>query len=704
MTGTRQIMNMMISASPCGIRSLVSAALRTATALMVFLALWLDVVICHGDAGSEPERVFSDLSSLSIEDLMDLEVTSVSRKTERVADAAAAVFVISGDDIRRSGATTIADALRMAPGLQVARIDASTWAVSSRGFNGRFSDKLLVLMDGRSVYTPLYSGVFWGLQDTLLEDIERIEVIRGPGATLWGANAVNGVINIITKNAADTPGGTVTAGSGTGERLFGGARYGAGLGEKARLRVYGKYFDRNNSVYPDGREAKDGWHAGRGGFRLDGEPTADDSFTLQGDLYDGRAGWTLVTPTLSPPYSAVSDYPDRFSGGNVLGRWTHEFSPSSDMTLQVYYDRTSQSIGWFREKRDTVDLDFQHRFGLGTRQEVLWGLGYRFTHDRINNMQPVIFCPDSRGDNLFTAFVQDDIILVRDLLRLTLGSKFERNDYSGFEIQPNVRLLWTPRERHTVWAAVSRAVRTPSRADGGIFFYGDTYPPGSFRNPETIPLRTAVISSPDFQSEELIAYELGYRVQPLRNLSFDLAMFVNTYDNLRDVEPLPPLYLASPTPHYLLPFMARNNMQGETWGVEAAADWKPLDWWRLLAAYTFLDTHMGFSQMIPDPYNRSAVEGRSPGHQFSLQSRMDLGRKVELDLWLRYVGRLPDLRIGSYLTLDARIAWKPVPLLEISLVGQNLFHTRQSEFKPEFITTVPTDVERGVYGAVTWNF
>jgi iron complex outermembrane receptor protein len=319
-------------------------------------------------------------------------------------------------------------------------------------------------------------------------------------------------------------------------------------------------------------------------------------------------------------------------------------------------------------------------------------------------MQPVTFYPGSRGDNLYTAFVQDEIALVPNLLRLTLGSKFEHNDYSGFEFQPNIRLLWTPLERHTVWAAISRAVRTPSRADGGIFFYGDTYPPASAGNPENIPLRTAVISSPDFGSEELVAYELGYRVQPLRNLSFDIAAFINSYDRLRDVEPLIPTYVASPSPHYLLPFLAQNNMRGETWGVEVAADWKPFDWWRLLAAYTFLDIHMGFSGMTADLYNQSAVEGRSPGQQFSLRSRMELGRKVQLDTWLRYVGRLPDLKIGSYLTLDVRAAWEPLPGLEISLVGQNLFHTRHPEFKPEFITTVPTDVERGIYGAVTWRY
>ncbi len=689
------------SSDTCGSSSPLSFRL-TASLLLALLLIFSST---NRASASEAElEVSDDLVSLSIEELMNIEVTSVSKKSERLSGAAAAVFVITGDDLRRSGATSIPEALRMVPGLQVARIDASTWAVSSRGFNGRFADKLLVMMDGRSVYTPLYSGVFWNLQDTLLEDIDRIEVIRGPGATLWGANAVNGIINIITKNAADTLGGVVTAGGGTHERIFGGARYGAKIGDFANLRLYGKYFDRDNGVYSDGREARDGWHAVRSGFRLDAEPNSNDSFTFQGDLYDGRAGWTLISPTLFPPYRATMEYPDKFSGGNLLGQWSHGFSESSDMTLQVYYDRTSQHIGLFREDRDTADLDFQHRFGLGKRQDILWGLGYRYSHDRITNMQPVTFFPDSRGDNLFTAFVQDDITLVENVLRLTLGSKFEHNDYSGFEVQPNARLLWTPQEGHTVWAAVSRAVRTPSRADGGIFFYGDTYPPLSPLNPSDLPLRSGIISSPDFRSEELLAYELGYRLQPLQTLSLDITVFYNTYDSLRDVEPLVPVYVTSPTPHYILPFMAHNNMQGETRGVEASADWKPFEWWRLLAAYTFLDCHMNFPAYVQDLYNKEAVEGRSPHHQFSLRSQTDLGRNVELDLWLRYAGRLPDLQIGSYVTLDARLAWKPVKGVEISLVGQNLFHSRHSEFSPEFITTVPTDVERQVYGAITWHF
>lgn len=670
----------------------------------LLLLLSFSCLVSRSRAAEENHPVIDDLVTLSIEDLMDIRVTSVSKKAQRLSEAAAAVFVISGDDLRRSGARSIPEALRMVPGLQVARIDASTWAVSSRGFNGRFADKLLVLMDGRSVYTPLYSGVFWNLQDTLMEDIERIEVIRGPGATLWGANAVNGVINIITKNAADTLGGVVTVGGGTLERGFGGARYGFSLGRSTSLRLYGKYHDRNDGVYADGNNARDGWHAVRGGFRLDSEPGGHDSFTLQGDLYDGRAGWTLVAPILVPPYRAIADYPDKFSGGNLLGRWTHEFSDSAEMSLQVYYDRTSQHIGQFREDRDTADFDFQHRFKAGKRQEIIWGLGYRFSHDRITNMQPVTFFPESRDDNLFTAFLQDDVTLVEDLLRLTIGAKFEHNDYSGFELQPNVRLLWTPGAGHTVWAAVSRAVRIPSRADGGIFFYNDTYPPLSQYNPDPLPLRTAIISSPNFRSEELLAYELGYRVQPLGNLSFDVATFFNTYKRLRNVEPLAPLYPDVPSPHYLLAYMAHNNMRGETWGIEATADWNPLDWWRLVASYTFLDTHIGYCGEIPDLYNKAAIEGRSPKHQFSLRSQTDLGRNVALDLWLRYVGRLPDLQIGSYVTFDARLAWKPVAGLELSLVGRNLCHARHQEFKPEFITTVPTAVERQVYGALTWHF
>ena len=494
------------------------------------------ITLCRADDGSENAHGAPDgLTAMSIEDLMEIEVTSVSRKAERLSDASAAVFVITREDIRRSGVTSIPEALRMAPGLEVARIDSSKWAITARGFNGRFANKILVLFDGRTVYSPLFSGVFWDRQDTLLEDIDRIEVIRGSGATLWGANAVNGVINIITKNAGETVGGLVTAGGGNQERGFGSVRYGLKLGEDTTLRLFAKYLDRTPFVDAAGREAADSWHAVRGGFRLDSEPSEKNTLTIQGDIYDGRLGETYTLPLLVPPFSQTFDSRSSNFGANLLSRWKHVFSDTSDMSLQLYYDRTEQTMAILGEKRDTLDIDFQHRFELGDRQELIWGAGYRFTHDNITNTPTASIQPASLGQDLFSAFVQDSITIVRDKLRLTLGSKFEHNDMTGFEVQPNARLLFTPNERNTLWAAVSRAVRTPSRTENDILLNQLTIPPSTPQNPGPIPVLVEVKGSNTHISEELIAYEVGYRAKPHPRFLLDIAAFYNIYHHLNSI-------------------------------------------------------------------------------------------------------------------------------------------------------------------------
>jgi len=637
-------------------------------------------------------REMAELSKLTFEDLMNLEITSVSKKAQKVSEAAAAIFVITSEDIRRSGVTSIPEALRMVPGLQVARIDASKWAITSRGFNDRFANKLLVLIDGRSVYTPLYSGVFWDLQDTLLEDVERIEVIRGPGATLWGANAVNGIINIITKQAKETQGGLVTAGTGTEERGFGSVRYGSKLNDDTCYRVYAKYFDRDIGV-----DGVDNWHVVRGGFRVDWEPANGNSLTLQGDIYDDKIGDRISVASLDDPYTQTLDGDRESSGFNLLTRWKHVISDTSDMTLQLYYDRTKQNTIILDEIRDTFDIDFQHRFLLSKRQELIWGLGYRFTCDDINNTFSMSLYPDSRDDNLFSVFVQDEIILVDDRLHLTLGSKFEHNDYTGFEIQPNARLMWTPHSRHSIWTAVSRAVRTPSRAEVDLR-----------RNIQVFPLGSSLavgsfIGTRDFDSEELIAYELGYRVQPMDRLSLDIAAFFNDYDNLRTREPGEPFYETSPSPpHLVIPYTSDNKMEGETYGVELAANWQALDWWRLQAAYTYLQIQLhlaGDSECIL----AEKIEGESP-HKISFRSFMELFRDLEFDLWVRYVDNLPSQDIGSYIALDARLSWRLFNDLELSVVGQNLLDSDHPEFLSDMLATPLTEVERSVYGKITWSF
>jgi len=403
-----------------------------------------------------------DLTELTLEQLMTVEITSASKKEEPLWDSAAAVFVITGEDIRRAGMKSIPEALRLAPGVQVAQFGANRWAISARGFNATFSNKLLVLIDGRTVYTPLFAGVFWDAQDTLLEDIERIEVIRGPGGTLWGANAVNGVINIITKQAKATQGGYVEVGGGTEERGFVGTRYGGRIGSDLFYRGYFKYANHDNLVTATGHEGIDDWRTYRGGFRLDWEPSTRDTVTVQGDLYKGDFGQTLPIPSLLPPFSATRESRDDFAGGNVLSRWRHRMADRRETSVQFYYDRTHRDELLFHETRDTVDLEFQHRFPLGARHDLIWGVDTRVTIDALNkiNSPTLVFEPRRRTDHLVSGFIQDQIALIHDRLMLTLGSKFEHNSFSGFEAQPNARLVYSPNAWNRVWTAVSRAVRT----------------------------------------------------------------------------------------------------------------------------------------------------------------------------------------------------------------------------------------------------
>jgi iron complex outermembrane receptor protein len=604
------------------------------------------------------------LKQLSIEELMQIDVTSVSRRSERLSQAAAAVTVITQEEIRRSGATSLPEVLRLAPSLEVARATQGSWAISARGFNTTTADKLLVLLDGRSIYTPLFSGVFWDVQDTLLEDVERIEIIRGPGATLWGANAVNGIINIITKKAADTQGGLLTAAGGSEERASGALRYGGALGKEGHYRVYGKSFDRGSLAFADGTDARDPMRMEQGGFRTEWRTSAADGFTLQGDAYTGQLG------------QAIRDDTD-LNGGNLLGRWSHQPAAGSDLEVQVYWDRTHRRIpDLFEEHRDTVDLDLQHHVRLGGRHDVVWGGGYRHTQDRVGNSAVVAFLPDRRSQDLFSLFAQDEILLLADRLHLTAGTKLEHNESTGLEVQPTLRLAWTPNDHHTVWGAVSRAVRTPTRLDEDIRFFAGR--------------RVILSGSRDFDSEKVIAWELGYRVQPRSDLSVDAATFYNVYDDLRSQELKPggPVVLA-------------NKLNAETWGIELRSNLQLRPWWRLLGGYVYFDEHLRFD---PGSTDRSGGvgEGNDPHNRFSLRSLMDLPGGLELDAWLRWVDRLPSPRVPAYTTLDLHLGWHASRSLELSLVGQNLLDAGHAEFGPAGPSR--EEVERGWYGKVTWFF
>jgi len=685
---------------------------RLSRVTIVSMLVSLLIAVYCPDNLEAGQQLPADLTELSLEELMDLEVTSVAKKSQKLSDAAAAVFVITGEDIRRSGVTSIAEALRLAPGMQVARVDANKWAITVRGFNGRFVDKLLVLIDGRSVYTPLFSGVFWDVQDTLLADVERIEVIRGPGSTMWGANAINGVINIITKNAGDTQGGLVTAGGGAEERSYGSVRYGGKLSENAYYRAYAKYFSRDGFVDASGNDAADDWNMARGGYRMDWQPSNRDSFTLQGDIYDGSIGQTINEPSLTKPFTRTINGDVDAAGGNILTRWKGIFSKYSQVGLQLYYDRTERTELVGAEFRDTFDVDFQHQFALGKRQEIVWGLGYRFTRDEIDGTFIFSTDPDSRSNNLFSAFVQDELGLFPDRLYLTLGSKFEHNDYTGVEIQPNGRLIWTPTERHTSWAAMSRAIRTPSRVDNDAWL-NDSVILAGFLFPslptelKSTPTLISISGRRDIESEELVAYELGSRVQPVNHLFLDIAVFYHVYDNLMtaEVDEQAPGFRPAEPSHYVANYIVANKMQGETYGVELAIDWRRLDWWRLKAAYSYLEIQLRIDEDSEDYITEQMYEGADPNHRLSLFSSLALRKYLELDLWLRYVDNLPSLATDSYITMDARLGWKPRNDLEVSIVGQNLLDNYHPEFKTDMaIEGIPTQVERGIYGKITWRF
>jgi iron complex outermembrane receptor protein len=601
------------------------------------------------------------LKTLTLDELTRVQVTSVSRKEEQANETPAAVHVITEEDIRRSGARSIPEALRLAPNLQIAQIDSRSWAISARGFSAPFANKLLVLIDGRTVYSPLFSGVFWDAQETLLEDVERIEVISGPGATMWGANAVNGVINIITKSAKDTQGVLATAGGGTEERVLGGVRYGGKAGTNLFYRAYGKYFDRDDSVFADGSGGADAWQSGQAGFRLDWTAGDRDSVTLQGDVYDGGA-------------DQIVDEDSSRSGGNLLARWTRHITDSEQLRIQTYYDRTHQFVpGDFGDTLDTIDVDAQYERDLAARHHVMIGAGYRYTHDAVENLPgSIAFLPATLGRHLFSAFVQDDVSF-SDHVRLTLGSKFEHNDYTGFEVQPSGRLAWTI-GRHTVWAAISRAVRTPSRFDRDLFFPAS--PPFIFAG------------GPNFDSESLISYELGFRVRPHPQVFFSLATFVNDYDDIRSTSPAPP-------------FITENNVEGRIYGAELEATWQAAAWWRLMAGSTLLreDLHVKPGQA---DLNDGRGETFDPKGQFQVRSSLSLPRDIEFDLWARYVGQLADLGRGfdvvpDYLTLDTRLGWSPIPNLDLAIVGQNLLDRQHVEFGSRLI-------ERSVYGKATWRF
>ena len=636
-----------------------------------------------------------DLTEISLEELMKIEVTSVSKKQQLLKEVPAAVFVITQEDIRRSGATSIAEALRMAPGVQVARISSGEYAITARGFNGRWSNKLLVLIDGRSVYHPLFSGVYWHLQDTLLEDIERIEVIRGPGGTVWGANAVNGVINIITRSASQTQGGLASGGGGSEEHGFAALGYGGRAGSRGHYRVYAKYFQRSGLEMGAGESIPGDWGMLRGGFRVDTPLGAGDTLTVLGGLYQGHTRWRLTEAYLLPPFQLQREDDRAPAGGNLVGRWRRART-QSETELQVSFDCSREDSLTLREAIRNLDLDFLHRRKVRARHELAVGWGYRLTDLALGNRLTFSFEPEHRHPSLFTGFLEDAIALRGDRLQLVLGSKFEHNRYSGFEIQPTARLLWAPSPRQAAWLAVSRAVRSPAPADQDLRWNAWAQPGLGGR-----AALVRLIGRPDFRSERLRAYEAGYRIRPLPSVSLDAASFYNSYRDLRDYAWGTPFAEVVPAPlHLVVPAYVGNLSQAKSWGLELAANWQPVPRWKLAGSYTGLALRI---HRTGDPMYGALIHGDHPRHQASLRSALDLSHTVQADVAVYYVGALGIFGIPAYTRVDARLAWQPKPPLELSVAAANLLDPRHPEYLPA-VGGPPAEIGRSLYVKVTWRF
>jgi iron complex outermembrane receptor protein len=618
---------------------------QLASTVLLFVAA-PSAVFAQEPNTSSPANQPQQLKQLSIEELAGVRVTSAAKRVERLSDVAAAITVIQGDDIRRAGVTSLPEALRLIDAMHVAAVYGPGYAITSRGFNISTTNKMLVLIDGRTVYSPLFSGVFWDVQDIVLADIDRIEVIRGPGGTLWGANAVNGVVNIITKPASETQGAQVVVVAGQESRPIASAQFGGGKKGGTAFRIYGKFRADDQHVFKTGAPGQDDVQFGQSGFRVDSDQRKSNFWTFQGDAYVGRVGLFDRADT-------------KLSGGNLLGRFTKRWSPTSQFQTQIYYDRTNRRVDrQYRAATDTLDVDSQQQIQLGERHRIVFGAGFRYWHsDDVGDGPGFYFDPEIRTSRLLNIFAEDEVALVPGRLSVIAGTKVERNTFTGVEWLPSVRLRFTPTERQTLWTAASRAVRMPTRFDEDLRI---VLPNGAL----------LITGNSDFKSENVTAYEGGYRVRPADWVSFDLAVFANRYDDLRSQE----LPSAAGKPVVLA-----NGLDARTSGVEVSASVSFTSWWQAHASYSFL--HEKFSRDADSRDNTGgASEANDPRHLFSIRTSIDLPRRVQADAMVRHVSSLPSPAVDAYTELSARLGWELSSHIDLSLIGQNLLHDRHEEF------------------------
>jgi len=645
---------------------------------------------------NDDAKTFQNLNGLSLEQLGNVQITTVSKDPETVLKTPAAAYVITHDDIARSGATSLPEALRLAPGVEVARIDADHWSVSVRGFAGQFSKSLLVLIDGRSVYTPLFSGVYWDAQDVMLDDVDRIEVIRGPGGTIWGANAVNGIINIITRSAKDTTGVLSTLGGGNVDQGLGNVRYGETTRRGFSYRLYSMGAMRGPEFHPDGDNFDD-WRMGQAGFRMDWPHGAGNDFTAQGDFYRGQSGESLLLATFSPLAEAPQQDKANFSGGNMLMRWQHRIARGSDAQVQAYFDRTNRQDIELGETRSTFDVDYIEHQRTLDRQELTWGLGARLSPSNVIQTSPAVdFLPHRQTDSIYSSFVQYELPFDGDKFSLMAGSKFERTNFSGYDYQPSVRLLWSPTSKQSAWLAVTRAVRTPSRQDQDVRFdilVQATPPP---------PVFFEIVGNPRFMPEKLIAYEAGYRSRVNRSAYIDFTAFFNVYNDLEGYGPLSLAVLTSPPPEDLaivLPYA--NVIEGRSVGTEVAPTWDATRWWQLRGAYSLLHMELSDRPGYTDVGNLlGSYLGSSPTHVANVQSIVNLPGRFKFSQTYRYVSQLPAYSVHPYNTADVRLARRAGEGFDFAVVGQNLLRPSHDEFGGDPGPLV--GIKRSAYLSVTW--
>ena len=635
---------------------------------------------------------------MSIEQLMQVKVISAGKKEQALVDTATAVFVITQEEIRRSGVTSVPEALRLAPGVQVARISANSWAITIRGFNYRYADKLLVLIDGRTVYSPIFGGVFWEIRDLLLEDIERIEVIRGPGGTMWGANAMNGVINIITKRARETQGGLATTAGGSQAYASGGVRYGALSGREFAYRLTGRYGRLGDSPGPQlpGPAAYDSTQVGHMGFVADWQRAANN-LTLSGDVFRAFEQEIFPLPLLQAPYASGLKYDFTSRGGNLLARWEHQSNERSNFAVQAFYDRVDRPSPAFASGSQVFDLDFQHHRLLPGRQELVWGVGFRATESNTRGSYAMELNPSRLTLFTVNGFVQDEIALVPSRLWATVGTKLEHNEYTGFEVQPNFRLRWKPHREHTLWAAVSRAITIPNDFQVLARRLEATFP-----GPNGMLGGVVLMGSRDLEEQGLLSYEFGYRAQPSRHTAFDVAGFYNIYHDFINAWPGQPLINPSgPPPQFVVPVYFRNNTATRTYGAEFSSSYAPAPRLKLLASYTWLVIR---PYPLDDPWEAPFRAGDSPRNQFQVHSYLSLPRNLEFDTGLYYVSALSAQFVPGYTRLDTRLGWRPSGRVEFSLGLQNLLQPRHVEFISPSEWGQHAQVGRSAYGKITWRF